>query len=418
MAIKEIFASVEINDHEVRIVVGEFFETRYNILRVERAGISGVKRKRIIDEQNVANGIIKALKQVEDNLGYHIERVLLIVPSVNVKRVCSSVNVEVEAVSKRIRLGDIQRGRNEAIKHREDSDLVLVNVGTTKYITNGITSRKMPLNELCDEFTMDVDLLFADREVVYSYARCIEKAGLEILDICLDSYAIAQEAAIFEQTLDKYVILVNIERETMTLSLFTHGRLMSSRLIEKGYSVFFDRLKRECGFTNNVAYRLAQNTCRFVESEARDTTIYIYSEQGQQRLLTEKEVAAYIETPIRNWIKEINGICQEIVESGNVKYILVGEGMELLSMPQLLDDLNAPWQIYVPQIIGARDSALTSSLGAFYSWKEQLEIKNDNRCSCAQQEVEKVMDALRLKANENVEGGFTKKLKKILLSDK
>ena len=39
---------------------------------------------------------------------------------------------------------------------------------------------------------MNVDLLYADKEVVYAYARCIEKAGLEILDVCLDSYAADQ----------------------------------------------------------------------------------------------------------------------------------------------------------------------------------------------------------------------------------
>lgn len=33
---KEIFASIEIADHEVRLVVGEFYETRFNILRVEK----------------------------------------------------------------------------------------------------------------------------------------------------------------------------------------------------------------------------------------------------------------------------------------------------------------------------------------------------------------------------------------------
>ena len=56
---KEIFASIEIADHEVRLVVGEFYETRFNILRVEKAAVTGVVDKRISDEQNVVNGIIK-----------------------------------------------------------------------------------------------------------------------------------------------------------------------------------------------------------------------------------------------------------------------------------------------------------------------------------------------------------------------
>lgn len=66
---KEIYASVEIADHEIRLIVGEFYDTRFNILRVERAGITGIEKKKIIDEQNVVNGIIKAVKQAEESLG-------------------------------------------------------------------------------------------------------------------------------------------------------------------------------------------------------------------------------------------------------------------------------------------------------------------------------------------------------------
>ena len=83
---KEIYASIEIADHEVRLVVGEFYETRFNILRVEKAPIQGIEKQKIMDEQNVVNGIIKAKKQAEDALGYHIERVLAAIPSVNVQR--------------------------------------------------------------------------------------------------------------------------------------------------------------------------------------------------------------------------------------------------------------------------------------------------------------------------------------------
>ena len=39
MAQKQIHASVEIADHEIRLVVGEFHENHLNILRVERVKV-------------------------------------------------------------------------------------------------------------------------------------------------------------------------------------------------------------------------------------------------------------------------------------------------------------------------------------------------------------------------------------------
>ncbi|MEF2783918.1 cell division protein FtsA [Erysipelotrichaceae bacterium HCN-30851] len=415
---KEIYASIEVADHEVRLVVGEFYETRFNILRVEKAPIQGIENLSIVDEQNVVNGIIKVKKQAEDVLGYHIERVLLAIPSVSVQRHNKRVTVIPDASSKRIRLSDIQKGLNEAVCFKPDPELELVNIGCIKYITNGITSRKMPIDETADVMHMSVDLLYADKEIVYAYARCIEKAGLEILDVCLDSYAMANEAAVFEQTVDKYVIQVDIARNHTTLSLFSHGKLVNCEILDEGCGSWLTGLKQQYRLSENISFRLVQNTCTFMEEEAKNQVIYIWSQNGEQKQITEKQVCDAVVPYINNWFARINEACAPIIESGDVRYFLCGEGCEIPSLSQLISKLDAPAQIYVPQTIGARDCSLVTCLGLFYSWKEQMEIRRDERVCCNTQEVEQTIATTVKKSTDDVEGGFTKKLKSILLSDK
>lgn len=414
---KQIFAALEIADHEVRLVVGEFHETRFNILRVERVKTSGVINKIIVDEQNVVSAIMKAVQNANNVLGFRIERILLAIPSVDVTRFNKRVNVFVEDGSKRVRLSHVQSGINEAVAYKPDQDLELVNIGCIKYITNGITSRKMPLNEVCDVLTMNIDLLYANKEIVYSYARCAEKSGLEIIDICLDSYAIAEEAAIFEQTVDKYVVLVDLERQNTTLSLFTHGKLVNCEVLEGGYGNWIAPLKEQYNLPIDVGFRLIQNTCALEEKEVGDATVYIWSENGKQRQLSEREVYKAVIAPIQEWFKTINETCQPIVDSGNVRYVLTGEGLEIQEIKKLATVLNAQSQVYVPQTIGARDCGLVTCLGLFYSWKSQLAIRKDERTSCDQRDVEKIVENVN-KPSMNDESGFTKKLKSMLLSDK
>lgn len=414
---KEIYAAVEIADHEIRLVVGEFYDTRFNILKVERAPIKGVENKRIVNEQEVVNAIRKTIKQANDALGFTIERVLLAIPSVDVERHNKRVNVYPEGGSKRIRLSHIQGGLNEAITYKPNPDLELVNVGCIKYITNGITSRKMPIDESSDVMIMDIDLLYANKDIVYSYARCIERAGLEILDVCLDSYAIAQEAAVFEQTVDKYVVLIDLARQNTTLSLFTHGKLVNCEVLPSGYGKWLSSIREDYHLQDNVGFRLVQNTCNFLDDLVKDNVIYIWSENGEQKQISEKGVQEAVIPYVKEYIQMINEACLPIVESGDVRYLLSGEGCEIQSFQQLLPEFNAKASIYVPQTIGARDCSLVTCLGLFYSWKEALHIRKDERISCDLYEVESAVESVTKKSSNEDEGGFTKKLKSILLNN-
>lgn len=413
---REVYAAIEIADHEVRLVVGEFFETRFNILRVERVATEGVQKKEIIDEQKVIHAIMKAVKKANETLDFKVRRVLLAIPSIQVSRYTRKVSVKMEEGSKRVRLSHVQMGLNEAIMFRPDEQLELVSVGCIKYVTNGITSRKMPLDEVCDELIMNVDLLYADKNTVYSYARCIEKAGLEILDICLDMYAMAQEAAVFEQTVDKYVVLVDLERFSTTLSLFTQGKLVNCEVLDEGYGNWLEELRDVHHLSYDVGFRLVQNTCSFIESKVNDSIVYIWSEHGVQKQLTEYDIFRMIQPKALAWIQMLNETCKPIVDSGNVHYLLSGEGLEIQAIEELLDQMNASAHAYAPQTIGARNCALVTCLGMFYSWREQQKIRKDDRICCDLNEVE-IIGRKRTNRFDD-EGGFTKKLKSILMSDK
>ena len=57
---KQIFAAVEVSDHEVRLIVGEFFNTRFNIIKVERVACSGFDGVKITDPAAVTSAVKQA----------------------------------------------------------------------------------------------------------------------------------------------------------------------------------------------------------------------------------------------------------------------------------------------------------------------------------------------------------------------
>ena len=114
---QEIYASVEIADHEVRLIVGQLYDTRFHVLRVERCRIAGNSGRQ--SEDDIADAIIKVVENAKQALGFRVERVLLAIPSKNVERHVQQIHVIPEVSSRRIRLSDIQKGLNQAIEYEK-----------------------------------------------------------------------------------------------------------------------------------------------------------------------------------------------------------------------------------------------------------------------------------------------------------
>lgn len=411
MARKEIYAAIELATHEVRLLVGEFFESHLNIQRVERVKCSGIENNLVVNEQNVVGAIMKACANASNALGYPIQRVLLVVPSVNVVRQTSRTIV---TTSGKVRLSDIQRGINDLVNVQAPGERELVNLGGIKYAVNGINSRKMPLNESTTQFKMECDLFFADRSILYSFARCIEKANLEIMDIVLDAYAIGEEAAIFEKTIENYIVLVNLERQTTTMSLFSQGRLLNSEVLYEGYGNWVEPLKNSTGIKSDACIRLVMENAT-MEENASSQPIFLWADKDHEKTLSVKDVNDLVLPEALKWKDKIVSACEQITALGNTRMILTGEGCEIVGMKKLAEMMNVETSIYVPQTIGARNSAYSAVLGAFYSWKDINTIRNNHACLC---QMDLIEASLQTKTKEDEEHGFTKKLMKIIMNDK
>ena len=57
MSDKQIFTALEVADHEVRLIVGEFFNTRFNIIKVERIPCNGLSFSKVEDPEAVITAI-------------------------------------------------------------------------------------------------------------------------------------------------------------------------------------------------------------------------------------------------------------------------------------------------------------------------------------------------------------------------
>lgn len=417
MAKKSVYAALEIADREVRLVVMELFNDRCNILRVERADHEGLRHSRIVNEDSVVRAIDQAVSQAQNALGYRIERVLLAIPSQDVRTSNQKVHIEIEDGTHTIRKFHIQQGLKSAREAAARQGYELVNLNHTDFYIDGVKTDKIPLGMDTSSFDMEVDLLYAARDIVYSYVMAVEKAGLQILDIFIDTYAAAKETGALVQSEDEPVILVDLEADHTALALLNQNRLAFTAVVDRGYSHFIRKLAEDHSLTDQAAWRLLENLFQEREMDAADTVIYIEQQEDDRVEISEKQLAEAVLPQIRSWIADINAASAPILASRKARYLLTGQGSSIPALKKMQKAFNAPASVYSVTEIGARNGAFTVPIGEAYAWDDVSRYGGSDKTSVNNNELEASIESITRYAKDQ-EGGFTRKLKKVMLTSK
>ena len=416
---KQIFAAVEICDHEIRLIVGEFFNTRFNIIKTNRIDAYGLSCEAVVDQ----NAIVEALKKAVDNasktIGARIERVLLCIPSYRVKCVPLKVRKHIDSIDGCCTALDIKDALKRAMQTKVPNDLALIQAVPIKYTVNGISTRRLPINERCDELVVDVDLLCADRKFAFDLVECVEKAGLEVMDIALDTFAIAKEGALFEQAIKQNIIILKMERVSTSLASLQKGKLVACDTYRFGLNKPIGQICDKFSLSGQIGAKLLLSNVRVDLSVYSDNPIYIYAINGQTQTISENQLVKCIQGDLKIWLDGIESLCKPILQQGQTTVIITSEGAQLMGLDHLLQErLNVEVKSYTPETLGVRNSSLTACLGLFYAYKDQLPITNYQVNSVDMDAFMKTINYKANNASNDPEESITQKLKGILFETK
>ena len=374
-SIKQIYACLELSDDDIKILVAEYFNTRFNILKVEKISTNAINDFRIIDKEQLKDDITKLINDCSSKIGAKIEQLILVLPSYNFKRfpLRSSVICDDGVLTKK----DIARAITNSLKTKVDFDVMVANSVINKYTVNGLSSRRLPDKEPCDEAIIDIDLLCCDKDMAYNYVSIIEECGIKVLDICLNSYAIGKEASLFEESLKQNIICLNINKSCTYLSLFSKGKLVSNEVIFDGLYNFVNEIRIKYDISDTDILKLIKYDVTNNDNNI-DSVVYAYNESGATKSITRKDLNEIIERPLNNLTDKYISMCGPIIEDG-ASIFITGEGQQMSSLIQKIKEkTSADIKSYYPDTIGVRDSSLTSIYGALFAYKDKVDLNNLN----------------------------------------
>ncbi|HEY4537165.1 MAG TPA: cell division protein FtsA [Erysipelothrix sp.] len=406
---KEILAALEIADQKVRLLVGQFYNGRLNILKVEEVAHRGVSSYNIISESIVVEAIIKAVENASRNLGVVIEKVIVMLPSVHMQHKTEQRSIPITG---RVSELDVKRAYREFLEIKAPEDYVLTNVLMTKFFVNGSSTRKLPMNEKCDRLTIEADLYYGRQSIVFPYLAAVEKSGLKILEIVLDDIAIAKEASLLEASIDRPVISYTLGWSMSKMSLYYQGRLLSNDYDASGYEVFMKKLQSELSVPSDVAERLLYHNVNLLEDKPKDDPIFIWSKQAHTKTVSAKDLADVVRDDIKVYIQSLLDRSEPIFQLGKPLIVLSGEASVIEgTVPLIEQSVEADVELYQSISFGAKHPKFAALLGTFYFYKD-YEVYRESTESSADLEAfkQKVLDYDHIVQEDE---SMTQKLKKL-----
>ncbi len=404
---KPILAALQIEDHQLRFVVGQFFNDVLYIISRQTVAVNGFDGSGIYDEKILVEAIKKVKASVETELKTSLEAILLCVPACRFKK--EKRAFEILLPENKVRYEDVKEIIQGAYNTKVGNDLEIINAICSSYRINGINYPKIPLNEKSEMLSAEVDLLCGDKAAVYDLVRIVEKAGLKVLNIYQDGYAAAYEAALFEQSFNNYVVNIHLEGNHTVYTLIYNGRIISGFSETIGYDQLINPLIKRYGLSYKDGSRLLFRYGIIGEKTAEERIINRWNENNQIKTITYKDIQESIYDECCKMTDGFYTYCSKIISGGTVMTFITGQGANLQNLQECLTSkFNSPVKCYCPDTLGCREPKWTSLLGMLSIYKDNIPLNNKNG-ECV--DLVAYKDNLFPQQEEQQENNFTGKLK-------
>ena len=344
MAIGDIIVGIDIGTSKVCTVVGEVNNFgQIEIISNTSYKCCGLKKGKIINEEEITLSIAKTIKDAEDETNLKIHSAYVTIPGKHITIVQNSITKEVKDKYAGISVRDVQ----SAIMQVKDIDVpenkTLIDIVPDKIVLENGTVVADPVGNLSSSFTISAQVILADKDYVRQLNNIFKKAGLEIDGIV--PITLAERNLILDKNeLHDNVMLLDIGAGNTDIGVFEGSTFIYTNSIPVGG----DNITNDIALVLNISEEEADKLKRqyglalksFIDND-NDIILNTSKDDNKNRIIKSSELIEIIEARIEEMFSIVNkditnqGIKQKI---NNV--ILTGQGIININKSDVAGKIN------------------------------------------------------------------------------
>lgn len=401
---KKIYTAIDIGSDTIKFAVGEYFKNKLNILATYEQKAKGIRKGLIVDPNLAINSIKDGIKEINNNLGIDIKKVIVGVPSYNAKFMF--VTSEIEITGDAITTDDVNNLIKASVYSKVEQDYELITVLPLTFLIDGEKETKV-VGKTGNKLEIKGIMISAPKKNVYSVLSVMEGAGLEVVDITVS--ALGDYYEVRNDNLDKNIgAIINLGHETTNVSVFSRGKLMNTETIQLGGI----NVDKDLAYMFNInVFDAREIKEKFASSHKRfialNDVYEVKNTAGEVIKLNQIEVTEIV----MDRLAELLRLAQKqilLLTKQNISYIVITGGLtEIRAFKNLVYEiLGKDVIIYTEDTLGARNNKYTTSIGMIKYFIDKMEVRGKEYSMIDEQDEELLINP----NNKNSKGkaGITK----------
>lgn len=357
MAIGDIIVGVDIGTSKISAVVGEVNNfNQIEIICSTSNRCEGIKKGKIINEEEVAIAIAKTIEDAEDEANLKINSAYVTIPGKYATIVQNSVTKELKDKYSGISVRDV----GTAIMQVRDIELpdgkTIIDIVPNEFILRDGKKTLDPVGELSSEFTLNAQIILADKEYVRQLSGIFKRAGIEIDGMVPNTLA-ERNLILDVNELNDNVMLLDIGAGNTDIGVFEGESFIYTNTIPLGG----DSITNDIALVLNISDEEADKLKRqyglalksFIDND-NDIILNTYKGDGKNKIIKSSELIEIIEARIEEIFSLVNkDITNQGIKPRINNVILTGQGITNINKSDVAGKiiLNIPVKISTGRLI-------------------------------------------------------------------
>jgi len=357
LAIGDIIVGIDIGTSKISTVVGEVNSfNQIEIICTTKCKCSGVKKGKIIDEDDVALSIAKTIQDAEDEANLKINSAYVTIPGKYTTIVQNSIIKDVKDRYAGISVKDVGASIMQVKDIEIPEGKVLIDIVADKFILEDGKVTSDPVGSLSSSFTIKAQILLAEKEYMKQLTSIFKKAGIEIDGVVPSSLA-QRNLVLDSNELNDNIMLLDIGAGNTEIGVFEGSSFIYTNTIPVGG----DNITNDIAVVLDISYDEADKLKRqyglalksFIDND-NDIILNTCNGESKMRTIKSSELIEIIEARVEEIFALVNkNISAQGLKARINNVILTGQGITNINKSDVAGKiiLNIPVKISTGRLI-------------------------------------------------------------------